>query len=528
MNLENFENNFHSYDLLFVGAGISCSLTLISLLDQICQNPPKSKIDILVLDKYPEFWTGIPYGSRSSKKALMITSLGEFLPVKQENEFLTWFEENKKKYTDEIKINHSLENEKIENDWLNYNYKNVNSQNLKKVYLPRYIFGDFIKKHLEDKIKKCVFLGLIDLKTHCGEVIEVNKFNEVYEVKFKTSFEVIRIARSKKVILSFGHLERKKFKFEKKEIKNNFFSDPFEPTIDFNLSLLNRNLTDIDLQLSNILIIGTNASAVELLYIIKEDSKLLQKINKIYLFSPSGKLPSPISGENNCSFDFPNLNTLIKISNLTANELMNSIEMDISALVELNISVADGYYSISSLVVQLLNELGPAERKKFHDNFGMRFTNLIRRSGTDYYRAIYYLDLLGKIEIIKGTLCEFKEEIIAGKTSKFFKVIYNNSQNIEPIEFGVPFYSVFNCSGYMEVQDSESLLIKWLISNKLCKKNKNSRGLEVNNRFEGNNNLFIIGPLLGSLYTPSFKYWHVENAKRLGELGYELAHILVN
>ena len=70
------------YDMIFVGSGISCTTVMLHLLDklEIDNLPDDGPFNIAVVEKNAEFWTGIPYGNRSSMNSLTITNFGEFVP----------------------------------------------------------------------------------------------------------------------------------------------------------------------------------------------------------------------------------------------------------------------------------------------------------------------------------------------------------------------------------------------------------------------------------------------------------------
>ncbi|MGL4883277.1 MAG: hypothetical protein ACRC8K_19785, partial [Waterburya sp.] len=93
------ENN-KTYELAIVGSGISCAYTLIhyitclkAKLSTIPSEVSKA-IKVAVIDKSGEFWTGIPYGSRTGKQSLIITALKEFLPQPERDRFINWLTTN--------------------------------------------------------------------------------------------------------------------------------------------------------------------------------------------------------------------------------------------------------------------------------------------------------------------------------------------------------------------------------------------------------------------------------------------------
>ena len=84
-----------------------------------------------------------------------------------------------------------------------------------------------------------------------------------------------------------------------------------------------------------------------------------------------------------------------------------------------------------------------------------------------------------------------------------------------------------NCTGFEELPDSSSLLIRNLVEKRLCRVNSSNRGFDVNEDFEANTRLYIVGPLLGGIFNNKLRYWHVENAKRIYKAGSMLADIIV-
>ena len=113
------------YDLAIIGAGISSAYTLIdyiSLLEQSSSSAGKERqhqpVKILVTEKSDEFWTGIPYGSRSGRNALLISPLQEFIPQQQERaHFIDWLNQNREWVFESQKYS----NGRLANKWLQAN-----------------------------------------------------------------------------------------------------------------------------------------------------------------------------------------------------------------------------------------------------------------------------------------------------------------------------------------------------------------------------------------------------------------------
>ena len=66
-------------DIAFIGSGAASTTTLIELMERLLERKAGPELTITVIDKYPEFGKGIPYGSRSSVNSLTITPIVDFI-----------------------------------------------------------------------------------------------------------------------------------------------------------------------------------------------------------------------------------------------------------------------------------------------------------------------------------------------------------------------------------------------------------------------------------------------------------------
>ena len=96
----------------------------------------------------------------------------------------------------------------------------------------------------------------------------------------------------------------------------------------------------------------------------------------------------------------------------------------------------------------------------------------------------------------------------------------------ESLTHSLTFPVVINCSGFEDLNLSSSELISNIISKKICKVNETKKGFEVNENFEANDNLYIMGPLLRGYITRQLHFWHVESAPRIHSLSTLLAETL--
>ena len=139
-------------DIAFIGSGAASTITLVELFKKLNDRPaPEKKLTITVIDKYPEFWTGIPYGSRSSVNSLIITPVTDFIQEKTEQTlFFNWIISN----LDELTNYYSVKGGNAASNWLNENLPFIKSGEWEKVYIPRFIFGFYLENKLQGLLKE--------------------------------------------------------------------------------------------------------------------------------------------------------------------------------------------------------------------------------------------------------------------------------------------------------------------------------------------------------------------------------------
>lgn len=79
----------------------------------------------------------------------------------------------------------------------------------------------------------------------------------------------------------------------------------------------------------------------------------------------------------------------------------------------------------------------------------------------------------------------------------------------------MPFAALVNCTGFESLNQCSATLINNLVQHDVCKVNPTGKGFEVNENFEANNNLYVMGPLLAGNTNKVIHFWHLENVARI-------------
>jgi len=512
------------FDIAILGGGISSSLTLLHLIRNLLSlNRPQKEISIVVVEKQNEFWKGFPYGKRSSINSLTITTLGEFVPEKEKKSFIGWLDSTQDKWIGLLKTHGGDASVK----WIENNYPMIQKKQWDEIYIPRFLFGDYVDEKLQEAIQNVRAKGLANIHLIEAEATNLlKKDNAQYEAELKEkNGETISVVAGK-IILAIGSPPVKSIQ---SPLSGNsgylYIEDAYLPGIENNIDSIAQLFSAItDQNKRNILIVGSNASTLEFLYLIQHESEIKKLLNKIIAISYSGLLPHRITPNNFPNYQFSNLISLREKKNYTSTELMDTIEKDMQIAYAKGVHIGDTYYQLSDLVVELLNKLDENQQKDFHSTYGWRFTKLIRRAGAEYRDAAEELIQQKKLDLLKGKFLS----VVASKNDPAFGVLNYISSTSQELTHPLLFPAVINCSGFEELNACSSELINNLVKQGLCTINSTNRGFEVSEKFEANDNLYIVGPLLGGIFNNKLRYWHVENARRIYTVGEMLAEILVN
>ncbi len=506
MEAENFTyNNQQSADIGIIGSGIACTVTLINLLEQLLETAPKKKLSVTVVEKHNELWKGIPYGSRSSVNGLTITTIADFFTDERDyDKFFDWFLLNLDGFIAEFK---SRGGNAAEN-WLIDNEHALMAHRWDEVYLPRFIIGNYFQQRLLNLKTQAEVIGLVNFKIVDGDAIAVTPSGSGYNITINQAHSSALNVNARKVVLAIGSPPEKKLSAAFDTGSGAIYIDKiYMPSIEENVSVMVLKLKDLPVNERNILIIGSNASTIELLYLIANTSDILSLVNYITLLSTSGKLPAHITYSLNSHAVNANLSVLEHQGNYSIEMLIAAAAKDIESMHGHEVSVPD-IDTIVGHTLKLLEPLDDHAKSQFYGIHGVKLAKLFRRSGADYKKATEALTKSGKLQILKGSLESIRQK-------KQAAVLIYNTDMQQHVEFEKTFKVVINNTGSEDLINSSSQLIQNLVTQNKLKVNHSGKAFVVNDKLEAAPNLYVIGPLIGGNYNKLLKFWHLENASRI-------------
>ena len=373
-------------NITFVGSGISASFTLLNFLTLINKGPRLKKVlSINIIEKSSEFNTGIPYGTRSGSSTLLITSLRNFLPEPELSEFLVWLNKNKDWLIKEYKNEGGILSKK----WLEIHSDAIQNNQWEDLFIPRRFFGHYINQMVEENVAHLTAKKIIEVNYITGEVTNLKKEDEIFNISLNNGNNFI----SEKVILSVGSLPVNNLWQDKRLIEKDnliFANTPYYPQLNKTLEKVRLFLKNRGDKTTNVLIIGANASALEMLYKLNDVSNSNDFVPNNFVFlSTQGRAPDAVIDEKRRSEFLPvNLIKLQQENTLNAETIANATFKDISLSDDINLGAASTVETISKAFGGLLNKLTKPELEKFACHFGNEIGKKQRCAGVHYSNTI--------------------------------------------------------------------------------------------------------------------------------------------
>ncbi|MFD2562437.1 FAD/NAD(P)-binding protein [Aquimarina rubra] len=502
-----FENKTNHTDITFIGSGISSSFTILHFLDRLKTKSIHKKISITIIDKYPEFYTGIPYGVRSGFSVLLITSLKNFLPEPELGKFIKWLNINKEWLLEEFRSDGGI----LSAEWLSKHADKLKNNEWEDLFIPRRFFGCYIDQKTKKYIEEAEEKGSIVVDYVNTEVIDIDKTDTMYSLSLNNDHKLI----SKKVILSVGSLPTVHLWKKEDFITDDnliFVNNPYKPCLKEVLAKLDTFLEDQPEKEVNALIVGANASGLEMLYKLNDHGNIKSKINKFTLLSTQGLSPDSIVDEEGKKKYLPkNLLSLADHQSLTAKQIADATYKDLDLADEIHLGAASTVDIISKAFGSLLKKLDQGELKKFACLYGNDIGRRQRCAGYHYSKTIEALKEENRFDHIAGRFIDIKKN-----SDDMYSLEYLDTRSGTNRISKDSVQIVFNCIGSTNLTASDiPQLLKNTIEKKLCIPNESKIGFDVNESLEASDNLHIVGPLLAGNIFEGKAVWHVEHCGRI-------------
>ncbi len=507
-------------DIAIIGSGISCSYTVIHYISLLLQQAPRPRIKLMIIDKAGEFWTGIPYGQRSGQQSLIISSLKEFFPQPELDNFKQWLNQNYREVFNTPDRQAGL----LVSQWQELYAADMSAGCWDELFIPRYTVGIYLKERIDRLLQSAQHL--VECHLVAAEAIDIQAVGNQYQVEMTAQNQPQSFLIAQKVILAMGSPPNKGNQLAPDAVLNDRFcyiENMYEPTQSFNIDRISQILKkSANPQHNQILVVGSNASALETIYSLNNHPDIVGLIGKFIVISPNAAFPDRICPATTADrYQAQALQALLQSPEPTAQKILKAVQEDVDRALAQNETVGSTYALISKGIIDVLQQLSPAEQKLFVIKYGVEIGKFQRRAGNDYLNVVENLMSTGKLEFIKGKLLQ---TCLLNNQDQGFEFIDANHQKQY---FPTAVQVVINCAGFQDLMTSTSPLINNLIKRGIAIPNDSNCGFSINENFEINKNFYLMGPLVAGNINSKFKVWHAESCARIISLSQQLAAVLL-
>lgn len=503
------------YDIALVGSGVSSAYTLRHFLALLAENPPTQPVRIIVFEKSGEFWSGVPYGRLSGRASLLISPLQEFIPQEKERaDFKTWLTANRHGLLDPAAATAGP----LSARWQRENAAAISAGDWDHLYLPRHLFGSFLREKVTAALAAAAAQGLIEFQLITSGITDIERIGDLHRL-IPDAGETAAVL-AKKVVLAVGSPPSAGIARASEPGEASFIDDMYEPSLDANIQRICQSLEQSSRR--QVLILGSNASALETLYNLANSAAAMRLIEKIIMLSPDAAFPHRIHREVPASTHrLAHLDALADLASPVSQDILTAVEKDVAAAAAQGLNIADFYCAISHRMIATLGRLERREQEKFVAIHGVEIGKLQRRAGPEYLDTAHRLIAEGKLEMHRGRFAQYLPDTAGGPGFQYLE-----GRTGGPKVVTAPISVIVSCAGFQDVAKTSSTLLQNLIRRGLCSPNASQRGLAINADYEASPGCHVMGPLVAGNIIGTVKIWHAESCARIIQLAQHLAEIL--
>lgn len=508
------------YDLVIIGGGVSGSLTLIYLLEELQRRAmdvggfgwTPASFRAAWVDRVGDFGAGLPYGHAAHPKFLLNNDVASM----NVGAFHAWLPQNRANWMRRLE----QEPDPTVQSWLERHTDGLRAAAASpdlylSMYLPRFVFGMFLSNWLAESLDRARRLGVtIDLIA--DEAIAVGRAAGGLNLGLRHSQRL----PTHNLLLGLGSLAPD----PEPELEGvcGYVHDWRMPDGGASFRDMVRARSIAKNERCDAVIIGSHAAAMESLYTIAHDAILARLLQNVCVVSPSGALPHAISPRT-VGFQSEYLEALQVVPAVSADALISAALSDAANGERKGFTSADCSGAIVAAFGKVFCRLSVDEKRRFVEAFGPRFTALSRHTPPDYADAATSLRREGK-------LCSLAGEVLrVAQTGAQFTLSVRRTDtqdlgNTEMLTADV----IVNCRGAGLLSRSHGPFLRDLLDSRygLARINSSGQGIAVSGEFEASPGVFVVGPLLAGHSEEPFHLWNLERADRIAILAEHAARII--
>ncbi len=512
-----------SFDVLFVGAGVSTLYTVLALTARLSARavPGVRRPRIAIVERSTDFLGGVPYTSRSAYTSLLITSLRHFLPEGERALFVEWLEKNKHWMFQ----TYQRHGGSISARWLQTHQETIRAGAWEDLYLPRYLFGLYMDARVRQAISQAESTGTCTVELVRGQVADVARGEDGFEIDLEG-----RRLQAGLVVVAVGSPPASPKLARPPETDDDavcLIEEPYGPDLGTSLDRIDACILRAGDPSPKVLFVGAGASTMDLLYALQDRWHDARPKVRFRVLSPNGRLPDRMPDQmpgqaDSLSFHPPALEELSGRDTLTAKQIHDAAAEDVEFGQTRAFTSAVTLAPISAAVGMLLARLSPAEQREFAVTWGNAIGRLQRRAGPEYCDVADELMVEGRLGLTQG---RFRG--IRSITADGAEVEYESGGRLHCLARRPRV--IVNCAGFARIGElSANHLLQRLVAQGFAQPTSAGTGFVVDDCLQASEGVFIVGPLLAGNIFAGKPLWHLEHCGRISALAVTLAEILAS
>ena len=503
-----------TYDLVIVGGGLSGGLTLIHLLDDLQAGRSgwnAAAFRVAWLDGAADFGRGLAYGRAAHPKFL----LNNDVSCMNVGNFHAWLSRNPARWMTKIE----QEVDPAVQTWLRRHRESLDAATHRPdsylpMFLPRCVFGMFLSDWLADSLDTARRLGVtIDLIAE--NATTAHRENSTMHIGMRQG----RRLEAGSLILALGSLPLDPDPDLQRA--DGYVHESRMPDGGTSLREMVQARRLVKGGRCSMILLGSNAAAIESLYTIAHDATLSELLKDICVISTSGRLPGVASVLR--QFRPEHLSELLTAPEVSAEDLISAALADAAQGERDGLTAAESGAAIIEAFRKVFPLLSPEQKQDFVERDGARFTALSRHTPPDYADAAATLRQQGKLRNVAAEVLE-----VTAADQKF-AVTLRRSIDGQPGQTETLVADVvINCRGAGLLSRTNNPFLQSVLDSRdgIARINRSGQGISVSSNFEASPGVFVVGPLLAGHSEEPFHLWNLERAERIDVLAKHAAGIL--
>ena len=412
--------------------------------------------------------------------------------------------------------------------WLERHRADIDRDELGGLFLPRLVFGQFLRDRWTDAVKSLDSSG-ISVSVLAAEVVDVVPAGpDRWRVQLAGRDPLDADA----VLLAVGNVTAP----APEAVTHHPGYLSFEVARELAAAepRLAARLATLPTGSRRIVVLGSSAAAIEFLYAAEGGAELDGLVDELIVLSSSGRIADGLCSAHVTPHALRRLPALLAavegegqtpVPAPTSAALVEAVVADAAEAESLGYTIVDllpaaratpppTSANVSHWFRRLFALLSPEEKRAFVNAEYKAYRETIRHTSTDYAEAVARLRERELLTVLAGRVRELRPAPDGGLT-----VRYETAGRMRTLAAGI----VVDCRGFAGVAEGANPAVRRLMRSGTVRANATGRGLAVDHDFAAAPGLFVLGPLLAGTAQGADYIWFLENVPVIHRLAERVA-----